>query len=502
MKKISELISKYNNTEIKFVDVPYCSSDQRTILGETTFGELLFLPYRDTNIGSNPREYIGLKKTNISIFNSLINNYNYLFRFLHSGVIVCITTPQKIDNNVIKFEDCCLTNGNQTRYVILSLALIKLLKGDELKEISKKEMEENLKDITDKPETIDIINKIKNKINTTISYLKKDEDLYLKYKKITLDDLLTSKIRIQINVVSSIVDENYVSNDEYIIGTSIAEANNDTQKVREDDIFSNRHQSVLRTKIFNNFSNSFPSVTVEYKFGEVEKNKEKVHILTLLRPIVATGIICQDKDIFNLTNQRQPIYALFAKVLKASKSKPKTISIISKMIPLLYEIRKKYIIPILEQKHDIVYREYLEKANAGDLDNTSIGKNIKNAKGKKDEIEKVIKGLTNYNIEHIVPVVIYTIRKTFYENNDKIDLGIPYENRQKAFSSIIEAIYKRYVKMKVDGLPTSLTTVVREQNFYEFGIDAYGTTKQFCLIEESDFVKDNKNIVKLKKKNK
>lgn len=56
--------------------------------------------------------------------------------------------------------------------------------------------------------------------------------------------------------------------------------------------------------------------------------------------------------------------------------------------------------------------------------------------------------------------------------------------------------------MKVDGLPTSLTTVVREQNFYEFGIDAYGTTKQFCLIEESDFIKDNKNIVKLKKKNK
>lgn len=437
----------------------------------------------------------------MSIFNSLINNYNYLFRFYHSGVIVCITLPQTKENNTITFEDCCLTNGNQTRYVILSLVLIKLLVGDELRDLSKKDFDNNLKDIINKADAVEIINKVKNKVNTTIAFLKRDEELYLKYKKISLDDLLNSKIRIQMNVVSSIVDENYI-NDEYSIGTSIAEANNDTQKVREDDIFSNRYQGILRTKIFNNFSNSFSNVTIEYKFGEVERNKEKVHILTLLRPIVATGIICQDKDIFILTNQRQPIYALFTKVLKASKGKPKTIGIISKMIPVLYEIRRKYIIPILEQKHDIVYREYLEKANAGDLDNTSIGKSIKSAKGKKDEIEKVIKGITNYNIEHIVPVVIYTIRKTFYENNDKIDIGILYDNRQKAFSSIIEAIYRKYVRMKVDGLPTSLTTVVREQNFYEFGIEAYGTAKQFCSIEESDFIKDNKNIVKLKKKNK
>jgi len=42
MKNIAELIAKYNNNEINFVDIPYWSTDQKTILGETTFGNLLF----------------------------------------------------------------------------------------------------------------------------------------------------------------------------------------------------------------------------------------------------------------------------------------------------------------------------------------------------------------------------------------------------------------------------------------------------------------------------
>lgn len=500
MKTIKELLDKYKGNGIQFVDDIFWSTDQKTIMGETTFGSILFLPYRNTNIGSNPREYTGLKKSNVSIFRSVVNHYDYLFRFLHSGVIVCITSPQKTDNAII-YEDCCLTNGNQTRYVLLSLILIKLIIGNELRDFNKKDFDNILKEINDNPEVKEIILKIKNKINLMVTEIKKDEELFTKYRNIDINDLLNSKIRIQVNVISSIANEALTS-DEYSIGTKIAEANNDTQKVREDDIFSNRYQHDLKSKIFNNFTDTYKNVTVEYKFGEVEKGKEKVHILTLLRPIIATGLICNDKDIFKLTNQRQPVYSLFTKIIKASKNKTKTITIISKLIPLLYEIRIKYVIPLLEQIQETKYREYLEKASSGELDETAIGKQIKSAKGSKEIIEKIIKNVTNYNIEHIFPVVVYTIRKTIYDNSGKIDIGIPYENRKKAFTSIIEAIYSKYVKMKIEGLPTSLTTVVREKELYEFGIDAYNTAKQFCSIDESSYISENRNIFKASKNRK
>ena len=69
-------------------------------MGEIPFKEILFLDYRDTEAGSNPREYIGLKKTNKVILQSILA-HDELFRFLHSGIIVSLTdTDISAERNV------------------------------------------------------------------------------------------------------------------------------------------------------------------------------------------------------------------------------------------------------------------------------------------------------------------------------------------------------------------------------------------------------------------
>ncbi len=77
----------------------FVSEDKKTILGETRFRDILFLDYRDTEAGSNPREYAGLKKTNEEILKSLLRDYKNMFRFLHSGIIASLTGLKLINDS-------------------------------------------------------------------------------------------------------------------------------------------------------------------------------------------------------------------------------------------------------------------------------------------------------------------------------------------------------------------------------------------------------------------
>ena len=123
---ISELKHISNSKKLTFPEKFYFSTDRKTIMGEIPFKEILFLDYRDTEAGSNPREYIGLKKTHKVILKSILA-HNELFRFLHSGIIVSLTdTDISEEKQTITYSDCCLTNGNQTRFLILIVTLLKL----------------------------------------------------------------------------------------------------------------------------------------------------------------------------------------------------------------------------------------------------------------------------------------------------------------------------------------------------------------------------------------
>ena len=127
MSSAIEIIQdKIVKKEIHFQEQFYYSKDRKTIMGEVAFSEILFLDYRDTEAGSNPREYTGLVKTNINIIKSLLKDPYNMFRFLHSGIIASLVNPV-VKNDIIEYDDCCLTNGNQTRFIILIIVFMKLL---------------------------------------------------------------------------------------------------------------------------------------------------------------------------------------------------------------------------------------------------------------------------------------------------------------------------------------------------------------------------------------
>ncbi len=504
---INEIIETTKNEVITFPEEFYKSSDNKTIMGEVSFKEILFLEYRDTEAGSNPREYAGLKKTNLHILHSILTDSHNMFRFLHSGVIISLTTSSitGIKGNTVKYEECCLTNGNQTRFIILIITLLKLFfNKEQIRPITSQEYKRFVKEtFNDSNNIIDFLNYVKhNKISEIINCILTNNKYKKEFNELNIRYFLDSRIRIQINLINSLIEDLSNEFDSYSAGTLIAEANNDTQNVKPDDIFGNKYKKELQDYIFKDFADKFKGqMQIEYRYGEVvDRSIEKVHILTLLRLIIPTGLFTKNKDIYKLTNQRSPIYTIFSKLIaRIEKDKEKAISTaktVSKLIPLLYNIRKEKIIPSLETHKRKLVRDYKKQAFAGELENSVIGKEINEARGDDALIERIVRRVVNYNVEHIMPVVVFRTRSLFKEETEnEIKITIPKDIIDQYFSALTEAIYDNYVKIKIKGLPSSLTTVVRNSSFYEFGTETYSLFKKMNNIEETNLIEKYQYIL-------
>ena len=497
---ISELKHISNSKKLTFPEKFYFSTDRKTIMGEIPFKEILFLDYRDTEAGSNPREYIGLKKTNKVILQSILA-HDELFRFLHSGIIVSLTdTDISEEKQTITYSDCCLTNGNQTRFIVLIITLLKLFSSTQKQSnIDRTKYNMFIKStFGDSTKILAILHRVNfSKISQVIAFLKDNTKYFNKFRDMELNSFLNLKVRIQVNPINFIISDLEEKLDEYSVGTMIAEANNDTQNVKTDDIFGNKNKQDLETYLFNIFNKiNKDKVKIEYRFGEVSDGADKVHILTLLRPIISTGILTKEKKIFEYTNQRGPIYKTFEKLLRNKEKADKTIKVISQLIPSLYTIRKTYVAPELDLQKKNFQREYIGKATAGELTETIVAKQISSIKDEK-EIEKIIKPHINYNIEHIFPVLIYRVRKLFNKSDtpEKIDFVVPEDKLPDFFRALIEAIYKKYIQTKLGGLRSSLTTFARSKEFYEAGGETYIALKNAYHLKESDFIEKNKYLI-------
>ncbi len=508
---VKEIIEIAESKTISFSEAFYKSLDAKTIMGEVPFKEILFLEYRETEAGSNPREYNGIKgqkNTNRQILHSLLTDSTNRFRFLHSGIILCLTTYSRTEINslTIKYEECCLTNGNQTRFIILILTLMKLFFGDnEITLIKTSEYNGFIKKTFKDSEIVkSVLKYVKfSKVSEVANYIIKSNKYKDIFNNLDIHQFLDSRIRVQINIINTMIEDLEADLDAYSAGTLIAEANNDTQKVKPDDIFGNKYKKELQDYVFSDFNSKYGEhVRIEYRYGEiVEKSIGKIHILALLRLIIPIGILKKDKDIYNLTNQRTPIYTTFSKLIsKIDKNNEKAITtakVIAKLIPLLYEIKETYVIPSLVNHKRELIREYKKQAFAGELEDMIISKEIYEAKGSEEKIEKIVKGIVNYNIEHIMPVIVFRIRKLFKETNaHELILTIPEDSLEQYFTTISEVVYDSYVKMKLKGLRSSLTTAVRDRSFYEFGTEAHTTFKRMNKnIEETDFIEKYQYII-------
>lgn len=498
---ISKLKQIRKNKTISFSKNYYKSEDNKTIMGETSFKEILFLDYRETEAGSNPREYKGLnKKTNEKIIKSLFKDHKNMFRFLHSGIIISIVNPNTKKTNAMEYDDCCLTNGNQTRFIILLSVLLKLYSANEsLDGFNIKNFKKYLKDnFSDNFEVYSIISALKNNyINQFVKFFNSNQKYKNCFETMSLEEFLSAKLRIQLNLINNILEDlGDDSLDTYGIGTMIAEANNDTQNVSADDLFGNKNKEELKGKIFKDFIRKYNNdISIEFRAGELPEGTKKVHILVLLRSIIAAGILTKDKDIYKLTNQRTPVYTLFQKLLK--KDENETIKVISKLIPFLYNIRSEFIEPLLKKIKEEYIRKYKEKAVNNDLDSTTIAEEARRVQNSDAELEKLIRRKISYNIEHIVPVVIFKIRDIIKEDSaHNIDLTLESNKYKDFFKGLVEAVYNNYIKMKLSGVQTSFTADVRSEKYYQAGDSAYIAFKSAYGFDESDYIKNNRKIIK------
>ena len=93
--------------------------------------------------------------------------------------------------------------------------------------------------------------------------------------------------------------------------------------------------------------------------------------------------------------------------------------------------------------------------------------------------------------------MIFRIRHLINEvpSNGNIILNVPEDIRLDFIKTLVEVIYEQYVEKKLEGLPTSLTTVVRRKDFYDIGSESYKTVIKMKGLQESKFIYNHRNLI-------
>ena len=104
--------------------------------------------------------------------------------------------------------------------------------------------------------------------------------------------------------------------------------------------------------------------------------------------------------------------------------------------------------------------------------------------------------VTSYNIEHILPVLIYRIRSIidYDKQHQKICLIVEPGKDEKLFQSLLEAIYTNYVEIKLKGVTGSITDEIRSKDFFGSGEEAFIVLKNLLNFKQSDYIKKNRYI--------
>src|SRR5688572_28232839 len=229
-----------NLKELKFGVMKYTESTPEALLATTTIGQLLAVPYKYSEAGSNPREFQGMKSgTNKKILQSFIKNHNTTFWALHSGVSVTVING-RIEEEMLQFDDACLTNGLQTVTIGRILAMIKTYqmytKKAEIHTKINANMEEKWCECIHNDFPGDVVEQLGNitvqHVNSVLNWLwLSDNAEYLRLvNEMTLEDILNTKVSVKAVLLNELQEFADVVDDEpdlETLGNAIAEANND-----------------------------------------------------------------------------------------------------------------------------------------------------------------------------------------------------------------------------------------------------------------------------------
>lgn len=493
--------------DLKFGVMKYSDPSPEALLVSTTMSQLLAVPYKYSEAGSNPREFQGMKSsTNKKILASFIKHHKTTFWALHSGVSITVING-RVENDVLQFDDACLTNGLQTVTIGRILTLVKtyqLFTGkSEIHTKINTNMEEKWKEciLTEFP--ADISKQLASinlqHVNSVLNWLGLDENKeHLGIvNKMSLADILNTKVSVKAVLLNELADFAIKVDDEpdlETLGNQIAEANNETQKVDAGDLFGTGNQAWLKDELFNK---PLDNAIIEYRrFSEDRRtnNIKVIHVLDLLRAILPTTFIV-DEDIEDLAsfvadyaNRREPIYNWFNKVIKIHQANKrpeikKVVTILQNLTPSLVEMMFRVQVLWDEQRKALsfaVVNEWIP------LRKTSLSALIfEDQKMTKPnaQADTEIKRFLSFSFSNLFTIFVFATRTAIKVADD---LRVTYEIDEPTVSQMVKEIYKNLAKERLKKTLGSTSNLFRDPDIYRTATDLFKLISEAKGDQHSD----------------
>jgi hypothetical protein len=501
--KVTEKLLK----ELKFGVLKYSDPAPEALLVSTTMSQLLAVPYKYSEAGSNPREFQGMKSgTNKKILESLIRNHKTTFWALHSGVSITVIKG-RTENDTLNFDDACLTNGLQTVTIGRILTLIKTYqlytKKNEIHTKINANMEEKWNECINTQFSADISKQLVNinlqHVNSVLNWLWQpdNQECLAIVNNMMLPDILNTKLSVKavlLDELSEFADVIDGEPDLETLGNEIAEANNDTQKLDPGDLFGTGNQAWLEQQLFNK---PLKNAVVEYRrFSENRRanNQKVIHVLDLLRAILPTTFIV-DAEIEDLAsfvadyaNRREPIYNWFNKVIKTHQQNERpeikrVVTILQNLTPSLVDMMFRVQVPWDEQRKDLSF----PVVNAWTpLNKTSLGAEIFEDKKMTKPNEKAdaeIKRFLSFSFSNLFTIFLFATRTAIKVADD---LSVTYDIDDSTISQMVKEIYKTLAKERLKKTLGSTSNLFRDPDIYRTADDLYKVIIQAKGQQHSD----------------
>ncbi|MBY7006768.1 hypothetical protein FDA25_02420 [Clostridium botulinum] len=480
----------------------------------TTIKNVIGIGYKYTEAGSNPREFQGMTSTNIKILESILEDYQ---RFWAKHLGISITIKGALNNfiknenkGVLKYEDACITNGLQTLSLFRILLMIKIF------QLKKRRADIHTK-ITKGTEKgfIEIINEELSsmsefflssinisQINKIFNWIHKEENKkYLVIlNKLSINDILNIKISFKAVFLEEIINSEEENEIDIISkwGANIADSNNETQNVKEDDKFGTKYSQWFNDNIMKDVNEKI--IYVEYrKYSYKNKELPIKHILDILRAIIPTTLIVDCKNnndscrihpanmISKYANNRTPIFNVFDKLITIVENKKNTIpkeisdviNIITNLMPILIEIMIEF-----EYKLNLYYKtltfDEISKTYANE-EELKIKLGLQKNETNKEVMDKAVKMKLRFSPSNVLPLFIFATRKAININEK---LKVEYKIGNDDMYSMIISIYKKILKQRLEIQYGSTSDLFRNPQLYIDAEDSYAIINKYKKQED------------------
>lgn len=499
--------------EVKDGIINYTLSLSDAVSMSTKIKDVICIGYIYTEAGSNPREFQGMTSTNIKILKSILEDHK---RFWAKHLGICLTIKsgsneydKLTEKGILQYEDACITNGLQTLSLFRILLMIKIfqrykLRADIHKKITKT-IENSFKDIINEilPYASDLFFESINisQINKVLYWIHKEENQkYLKLlNELDINELLDIRISFKAVLLDKIVDdddENYLDSIQKW-GGDIADSNNETQNVKEDDKFGTKYKQWFRDNIMKNIDGKI--VDIEYRKYSIDKDKLPVkHILQVLRAIIPTTLIVDYKFtdkywvnpanmISKYANNRAPVFNFFEKWIAIANCKevPKevidSIEIIKNLMPELIEKMLYFENELNKYYSKLTFEEVVRSTTQNERE---LKKRLGIDEDEMNEavLNKAVMSQLRFSSSNVFPLMVFATRTTIIITER---LKVEYDIEEKFIKGMIPGIYKILLKQRIARQYGSTSDMFRDAQVYIDSEDIYKNKMDY--VDQVDY---------------